>query len=360
MQKILLLVLLPLLALQPAGAQTRRSSDPAIREATGLIQAIMTEQRIPGISVTVTRDGKTLWSEGFGFADLENQSPVIPGKTMFRIGSVSKPFSAAGLALLYEAGKVDLDAEVQAYVPYFPRKKYPVTVRQVAGHIAGIRHYRGQEFLSADRFPTVKESLSIFAGDTLLFEPGTKYSYSSYGWNLISAVIEGASKEDFLTYMQREVFDRLGMDHTAPDHTDSIIVGRTRYYAVNNKGNLVNAPYVDNSYKWAGGGFIATSDDVARFANAHMNPGFLKASTLETWTQSQHLKDGKATNYGIGWGSGKDGEGRPFVGHTGGSVGGITMMRIYPEEKLVIAILSNSSDVNYGKLTEQLATLFTK
>ena len=112
--------------------------------------------------------------------------------------------------------------------------------------------------------------------------------------------------------------------------------------------------------KTNGGGFIATSDDVARFANAHMNPGFLKASTLETWTQSQHLKDGKATNYGIGWGSGKDGENRPYFGHTGGSVGGITMMRIYPEEKLVIAILSNSSDVNYGKLTEQLATLFTK
>ncbi|HMQ61585.1 MAG TPA: serine hydrolase domain-containing protein [Flavilitoribacter sp.] len=360
MQKILLFILLPLVALQPVGAQTRRSSDPAIQEATRLIQDLMTEQRIPGISITILRNGKTLWSEGFGFADLENQSPVIPGKTMFRIGSVSKPFSAAALALLYEAGKVDLDAEVQTYVPYFSRKKYPVTVRQVAGHIAGIRHYRGQEFLSADRYPSVKESLSIFGGDTLLFEPGTKYSYSSYGWNLISAVIEGASGEDFLTYMQREVFDRLGMDHTSPDFNDSIIVGRTRYYAVNDKGNLVNAPYVDNSYKWAGGGFIATSDDVARFADAHMNPGFLKPSTLETWIQSQHLKDGSATNYGIGWGSGKDSDGRPWFGHTGGSVGGITMMRVYPAEKLVIAILSNSSDVSYGKATEQLATLFSK
>src|SRR5699024_4999921 len=115
------------------------------------------------------------------------------------------------------------------------------------------------------RFNSVKESLEIFAEDTLLFKPGTDYSYSSYGWNLISAVVEGASGTPFLTYMKNEVFTPLNMDQTVAEYTDSLISHRTDYYTHADDGTVLNAPAVDNSYKWAGGGFIGTAEDLIMF-----------------------------------------------------------------------------------------------
>lgn len=141
-----------------------------------------------------------IWSKGFGYADIENQIPVDPSLTKFRIGSVSKTLTAAAMGDLMKKDRLDPDTIVQTYVPDFPKKEYEITVRQVAGHTAGIRHYRGIEFMSSKLFKTVDEGRAIFEDDPLLFEPGTQYSYSSYGWNLISAVIEGASEEDFLGY----------------------------------------------------------------------------------------------------------------------------------------------------------------
>src|SRR6266849_3757702 len=142
--------------------------------------------RIPGLQVAVAVDGKLVWSAAFGYADLARHAWVTR-TTMFRIGSVSKPLTAVALAQLVEQGTLDLDAPVQRYVPSFPEKPCPVTTRELAGHLAGIRHYQGDEFLSNTPYPSVTAGLAIFERDSLLFEPGTRFSYSSYGFNLISA-----------------------------------------------------------------------------------------------------------------------------------------------------------------------------
>jgi len=190
-----------------------------------------------------------------------------------------------------------------------------------------------------------------------LFEPGSKFSYSSYGFNLLSAVIEGASGEDFLPFIQREVFSALGMTLTCPDKNDSIIVNRTSFYQLNSLNTINNAPYVDNSYKWAGGGFISTTMDLVRFGEAHLMPGFLSANTLKELTTTQVLHNGNETGYGIGWGTTNRNQLQRF-GHGGGSVGGITQFQIYPEEKAIIVLLSNSSNTNYGNLVDQIIKLF--
>lgn len=178
----------------PAGAPAIQAPSPTIDTAIVVsrrqILDTMVALRIPGAQIAVIRDGALIWSEGFGFADMEQQVAATP-ITRFRIASISKAVTSVGLGLLIEQGRVDLDAEVQRYVPDFPRKRWPITVRQVAGHLAGIRHYREGEFESMRPYPTVREGLAIFENDSLLFEPGTRFSYSSYGWNLISAVIEG-------------------------------------------------------------------------------------------------------------------------------------------------------------------------
>jgi len=315
----------------------------AYAAAVARARAIVCDQlagKIPGLQVAVAVGGKLVWSEAFGYADLAREVPVT-AETQFRIGSVSKPLTAAAVALLYEQGKLDLDAPVQRYVPSFPDKGYPITTRQLAGHLAGIRHYRGDEFLRNRHFDTVLEGLAIFQGDSLLFPPGTKFSYSSYGWNLISAVVEGAAGQDFLTYMSRNVLRPLGLTHTAPDRVDSLIPNRTRFYERGADSGFVPAPPVDNSYKWAGGGFLSTAEDLVRFGSALLEPGFLKAATLELLFTSQKTTAGEPTGYGIGWFVATDGRGHRWVSHGGGSVGGTTAFSVDRDSRVVVAITSN-------------------
>ncbi|KAA3612367.1 MAG: class A beta-lactamase-related serine hydrolase [Calditrichaeota bacterium] len=337
----------------------QKYTGPNVEKATVLAEEFMQESKAAGLAISVGKNGKIIWSAGFGFADLEQNVPILPARTKFRIGSVAKPITAAGLALLYEQGRIDLDAPVQKYVPTFPEKRWPITTRSVAGHLAGIRHYRGEEFLSVKHYETVLEGLAIFAKDTLLFMPGTRYSYSSYGWNLVSAIVEGAAGEPFLEFMNKKVFRPLGMFNTIADHLDSIIVGRSRYYEFQDSV-LVNGPPVDNSYKWAGGGFISTSEDVVRFGFAHLNEKFLKKKTIDEFWASQKTNAGKETNYGIGWSSGIDNSGRKWVGHSGGSVGGSTFFRMYPKESVVVVLISNMSGLRYNELPSQIAEIFLK
>jgi serine beta-lactamase-like protein LACTB len=352
-------------AAQPLAAQSLAEAPApgrwaaAIDQGRATVAAVMAEHAIPGMSVAVLVDGAIAWSEGFGFADLEHRVPVTP-LTRMRIGSVSKPVTAAAIGKLAEQGRLDLDAPIQRYVPSFPEKRWPITTRQLAGHLAGIRHYRGNEFYSRDRYETVLDGLKIFADDSLLFEPGTDYHYSSYGWNLISAVIEGAAGEEFLSYMRREIFEPLGLRSIVAEHTDSIIEHRASFYERDRRtGGILNAPYVDNSYKWAGGGFISNTEDLVRFGWAHLAGGFLAPETVELLFTSQRTRSGELTNYGIGWRTGTDSAGRRWVGHTGGSVGGRAVLVIYPDHRVVVAALANlGSAPMTPELAERLAAPF--
>ena len=287
-------------------------------------------------------------------ADLENRVAVTPN-SRFRIGSISKSLTAAALGRLVEQGKLDLDAPVQKYVPEFPKKKFPITTRQLAGHIAGIRHYRGLEFRLAKRNSSVTEGLQIFKDDALLFEPGTKYRYSSYGFNLVSAVVESVAKEPFLVHMRKRVFQPLGMKDTCADFTDRIIPNRVRFYSKSILRRTQNAPYVDNSYKWAGGGFLSTPSDLCRFASAHLGTKFLKSKTIKMLWTSQKTNDGKRTGYGIGWSVS-----RSRVGHGGGSVGGRSQLVVYPKQRVILAITANVTRLNYRNIHTSIAQSFFK
>ncbi len=213
----------------------RREAATVARERTLVCERLAT--RIPGVQIAVAVNGKLVWSEGFGYADGARKRPVTR-ETQFRIGSVSKPLTATAVALLYEQGKLDLDAPVQRYVPSFPDKGYPITTRQLTGHLAGLRHYKDQEFFLNRHFATVLDVLTIFQDDSLLFPPGTQFSYSSYAWNLVSAVVEGASGDDFLDFMSAHVFRPLGLTHTAPDRVDSLVPARTQFYDRDSAGQV--------------------------------------------------------------------------------------------------------------------------
>jgi CubicO group peptidase (beta-lactamase class C family) len=341
----------------PAVAGHAHAYAPTNTAERGFIHDTMRVLGAPGASVTVIKDGDVVWSEGFGWADLEQQVAVTP-LTRFRIGSVSKSLTSIGLGLLVQEGKIELDAPVQRYVPSFPVKQAPVTVRELAGHTAGIRHYRGNEMMIQQHYATVTEALDIFRNDTLLFTPGTRFSYSSYGFNLLSAAMERAAGEPFVAFMTHRVIEPLGLRHTVAEFTDSLIPFRSHFYTRADSGNgIVNAPFVDNSYKWAGGGFLSTAEDLARVGQLLLEGALLRPETRQMLWTSQRTTDGRETGYGMGWFTDHDAAGRRRVFHSGGSVGGTAYLLIYPDQKLVLALLVNS-DRTFVRAAPRIAEAF--
>ncbi|OPJ70137.1 hypothetical protein AV530_019360 [Patagioenas fasciata monilis] len=344
-----------------------RDFGAAIERSRDLLRRVKDEAGIPGILVGVSVDGKEVWSEGLGYADVENRVVCKP-ETIMRIASISKCLTMMAVAKLWEEGKLDLDAPVQKYVPEFPEKVYEgekvtITTRLLVSHLSGIRHYEKditkvkeekekanrvfkqtkdkeqkekegkeiektdsaklrkehegevksrnskpggkdkefeqEEYYLKEKFESVFESLKIFKNDPLFFKPGSQFLYSTYGFTLLSAIVERASGQKFTDYMLK-MFRDLDMLSTVLDDNEAMIYNRARCYVYNKKGRLVNAPYVDNSYKWAGGGFLSSVGDLLKFGNAllysyqagqfkstngKLLPGYLKPDTVAMmWT----------------------------------------------------------------------------
>ena len=330
-------------------AHAAEELSPELAECIRQVRAMIAKDaaKVPGLAVAVAYDGKVVWSEGFGYADVETKKPVSPATTRFRIASISKPLTAAGLMRLVERGLVDLDAPVQQYVPDFPVKKEGViTTRLLAGHLAGIRHYRLLEPFRNESFATVQAGLAIFKDDPLVSPPGAEFHYTTYGYSLISAVMESAAQRDFLDYMQTEVFAPLGMKHTRPDRADALDTERTQFYKSSLLGGFRLEAPIDSSYKWAGGGFLSTAEDMVIFCSALLQQGFLKDESLAQLFTRQQPKGGKPSSYGIGWGVVKNRKGRTFYLHSGVQQGSTTLLLIRPEAKIAIAMLCNVSNAS--------------
>jgi serine beta-lactamase-like protein LACTB len=355
------LLLLSASALHPAQSfsQATATAPATTSKAAELARSVAKQwiaRGIPGLSVTVARGDKIIYSEGFGFADLEGHIPALP-TTKFRIASVSKPLTAVALVKLVEQNKLDLDAPIQNYVPVFPDKGEPVTLRLLAGHLGGIRHYKNDEFHIQKHYNSVVEGLAIFKDDPLVSPPGTKFNYSSYGFNLLSAAIEKACAKDFLTCMHDLEFAPLGLNNTVPDQPSEIIDQRSRFYVHEKDTPLQNAPYVDNSYKWAGGGFLSTTEDLVHFGSALLQPAFLKKESLALLFTSQKTNSGEETGYGMGFSVGKSKSGQRIFHHSGGAVGGTSQLIIYPDQHLVIAMICNYSGAGESWKFEEVQSI---
>jgi CubicO group peptidase (beta-lactamase class C family) len=318
----------------------------------------MAAKRIPGISVAIVESGNYEWSAGFGMADLENLVPAT-SQTLYRLASISKPFTATAAMLLWQQHKLDLDAPVQRYCPAFPQKDDPVTTRQVLGHIGGIRHYKSEtqddpELGNTRHFDdTVQSGLKFFAADPLVARPGTAFHYSTQGFTLIACVIEGASGEKYVDFVRRNVLQPVGMLHTQPDDRFAIIPYRTRFYEKTKSGDVRNADFLDSSYKIAGGGWLSSADDMANFAVALLNDRLMQRSTRDLMWTSLKTSDGKQTEYALGWGTGKD-LGLPDVGHGGGQQGTSTFILMVPERQAGVVVLINLESADASALATEL------
>ena len=302
----------------------------------------------PGLSIGVVRDRELRWSAGYGLADLENEVPATP-ISVYRLASVAKPITATAVLQLWERGKLDLDAPVQRYVPGFPEKPWPITARHLLAHQSGVRNWTTEEFHNTRRFSSITESLEPFKDDALLFEPATRTQYSSLGFTLLGAALEGAGGAPFMEQLRASVFQPAGMEAARDDNVFAIVPHRARGYFRHGDGSLANAPLTDTSNRTPGGGLVATAEDVARFASALQRGLLLKPETLQMALTAQKLRGGRVTGYGLGWVVGRRGARREAY-HGGGQPQVSTVLYMQPDAGVAVAILANLEGVENALL----------
>jgi serine beta-lactamase-like protein LACTB, mitochondrial len=378
----------------------------AVEQGRQLARASLTGQNLPGLSVAVGIGGDIVWAEGFGFADLKTSVPVTPNHR-FRIGTASAVLTSVAAGLLLEDGRLKLGDRIQTYVPEFPKKQWPVTLGQLMGHTAGVINDGGDEgplFNKQCRRPV--DALPHFAEHSLLFEPGTQYRYSSYGWILVSAAIEAATEQPFLTFMRERVFDPLGMRDTGPD--PAVIEEGEDFPLVNMVRELIHDPEAtrdksadstkkpDSASKpggdratfyfprfaadptyglhlmrplnlscYAGSSvFLSTPSDLVRFGMAINSGKLLKPATVQLLQTSQRLASGKESGYGLGWDletatlAGKQSR---AAGHDGETLGGmVTSLMTFPEHGIVVSVTSNISYADTYSLAVSIAQAFAE
>jgi CubicO group peptidase (beta-lactamase class C family) len=340
LRTVLALVILTTAAL----AQTQSLRQRDVYQVERILSEAMTVHHIPGASIGVVVNGVPVWTHGYGMADLEG-SVEARDTTLYRLASVSKPLSAVAAMTLVEHHKLDLDAPVQQYCPAFPQKQWPVTVRELLSHTAGVRHYNDKDpdiehgAEETRHFNTIDDALPKFAADPLLFQPSTKFNYSTYGYTVVGCAIEGASGENFYDYLRESVLSPAGMTHTVVDNIQTIVPNRARGYDLLN-GQVINAGLMDSSYKIPGGGLVSNVDDMANFIVAMLHNRIVSAETAVLMWTPLKTSDGKEGGYGLGFGIG-DQHGWKAIAHTGGQKGTSTIIYLIPEKQFGVAILTN-------------------
>jgi serine beta-lactamase-like protein LACTB, mitochondrial len=361
----------PLLHPDPQGVPAVTRSDPsaqwagAVEQGRQAVRAALTEQNLPGLSVAVGAGSDIVWAEGFGWADLENLLKVGPD-TRFRIGTASTALTSAAAGLLLEKGRLKLDDEIQTYVPAFPRKQWPVTVRQLMGHLAGVPNDGGDEGpLFSTHCERPVEGLQAFAERPLLFEPGTRYRYSSYGWILLSTAVEAAADEPFLTFMRNQIFEPLGMENTRADSSTAASGDRAtsyfpRFAAAPRYGPDLMRPLDYSCYAGASV-FVSTPSDLVRFGLAINRGKLLQPATVQLLQTSQRLPSGEETGYGLGWDletAALAGEQTRMAGHDGDLLGGTVASFMTFPDGLVVAVTSNISYADTYAVALKVAEAF--
>jgi CubicO group peptidase (beta-lactamase class C family) len=338
-------------------------------EAQLILEGVAADFGVPGMTGAVIVGDGLAWSGGVGFADLELQAPVTRD-SVFRLASVSKVLTATLAMRLAQEGRFDLDEDVRTYVTNFPEKGEVITSRQLLGHLGGIRHYQGTDFdpsqpggmIDLRLYPTTDSALALFAEDDLVAPPGTRYSYSTFGFTLLAAAMARATETPFLELMQRELVEPLGLARVHADEMRAIIPGRVALYDTAQtmlRESQGSGPYrafpANPAYKWAGGGMMSCAEDLARFGSAVFGPGYLSAESLAEMFTPQRTADGEELGVGLGWRVGTDTSGRRIVHHAGNMPGARSVLVVWPQERVAVSLLSNLSGTPQDILSPALA-----
>jgi CubicO group peptidase (beta-lactamase class C family) len=320
----------------------------------------MEKNKVPGLTIGFVKDDY-IWVKGFGYADLENRVPA-KAESAYRFASVQKSMTAAAILQLVEQRKIDLDAEIQSYVPYFPKKKYPITIRQLLGHLGGIPHYVDRDVEQHIKVhKTTREAIDIFANYDLVAEPGTKFSYSSYGYDLLGAAIEGASKQPYADYMRDHLWQPLGMSDTRMDDPLDLIPNRVRGYQIID-GALKNSEFIDVSSRFAAGGARGSVVDLLKFLRGLNDSKVLSRQSLDLMYTPMKMRAGTISGfpgtagYAMGWNVVPQKSGLVVI-NDGGQQETRTFILNFPAKRFAIAVAQNLEKDDDGAIIFRLYEL---
>ena len=330
-------------------------SDQEIATIDRAIQAEMEEQRIVGLALGCIRDGQVVYTKGFGFEDRERRIPVS-GQTLFRWASVSKPLTAIAAWQLVEKQRLDLDADVRTLVPEFPDKGTKITARQLMCHQGGIVHYTNGKLIRTRRnYPTEHPfedcvlALDTFRESPLVAPPGTRFSYSTHGYILLSAVVQRAGRQKFADQVAERIARPLGMTTLQPDYQWKTLPHRAIGYRLRDN-RVVESTNTDVSWKLGGGGFVSNVRDMALLASGLINGRLVSADTQTRMWTPQTTSSGKATKVGLGFFVEQQ-NGTLKVSHNGSQEKTRTRLVIYPRRKHGLVVMCNSEYANPGRVT---------
>jgi len=313
-----------------------------------IIQSYVADHKFMG-SVLVARDGKTLLDKGYGFANLEWQVPNTP-TTKFRIGSITKQFTAASILLLEERGKLKTDDPVKKYMPDAPAAWDKITIFHLLTHTSGIPNFTGFPDYATRQLQAItpQQLVDWFRDKPLEFEPGTKWNYSNSGYVLLGYLIEKISGQSYADFVQQNIFTPLGMKDSGYDSNSAVIERRAAGYSPGKNGPE-NAGFVNMTVPLSAGALYSTTEDLLRWEQGLFGGKLLSPASLAKMTTP--FKE----NYAFGLGVSTEG-GHKVIAHNGGIQGFNTALAYYPDDKLVVAVLGNLN----GGAPDQIANSLGK
>lgn len=341
-----LTVVLLLLAITSAAQQTASSQDLPAR-VDEYLNGLTRENRFSG-SILIARDGRVIVSKGYGMANYETDVPNTT-QTKFRLGSITKQFTAMAVMMLQERGKLSVQDSVCKYVAECPAAWQPVTIHHLLTHTSGIWSFTNTpDYRKTMTLPsTVMETIARFKDKPLEFAPGERWNYSNSGYVLLGHLVEKISGQSYEAFLRENIFEPLKMTNTGYDKPDVILKHRAAGYTVWT-GRLLNAPYLDMTIPHAAGALYSTAEDLYLWDQALYTEKLVKQKTLDAIFTP--VKD----NYGYGFSIEKR-FGLKNISHGGGINGFTTFFSRFPEEKATVIVLGNLEGVSTGQVASKLA-----
>ena len=344
---ILMVVLIGFAPASLASSEAAKSGNGELAAEIDEVMSKTYKPDAPGAAVIAIKDGKVVFRKGYGMANLELGVPVKP-EMVFRLGSITKQFTAVAILMLAEQGKLSVSDDITKYLPDFPAQGHKITIENLLTHTSGVKNYTAlPEWLPLWRKDmSLSELIALFKDKPLDFAPGEKWSYSNSGFVLLGAIIEKVSGQSYEDFLQKQIFGPLGMTHTFYDHTDRLIPGRVEGYS--KRGDyFINCAYLSMTQPYSAGSLASSVDDLAIWDEALYTEKLVKQESLRRAWVTFHLNDGKPTNYGYGWGISSL-DGHPVIAHNGGINGFATSEMRIPDIHGYVAVLTNSDSAEEG------------
>ena len=311
---------------------------------------------IPGATALIAKDGKVIYRKAFGLANLELNVPMKP-ENVFEIGSITKQFTAVSILMLIEQNKLSLDDEITAFITDYPTNGKSITVHHLLNHTSGIKSYTDmasfRELARTDMTPT--ELIDVFKNEPMDFDPGEDWHYNNSGYILLGYIIEKVSGDSYADFIQKNIFDQLGMKHSYYGSKSKLIPNRAAGYQPTETGYKI-ADYLSMSLPYAAGSIMSTIDDLLLWNQAVHTNALISKESKKLAFKNYPLNNGKLTNYGFGW-QPNELNGTPSIEHGGGIFGYNTMGVYVPSENVYVAVFTNANGNSPTALAVKMAAL---